>query len=67
MKEANGKGPDEEETDEGEHGKDNQLRHYAASESVRQAGKHGSDREADDEEITSCELQNQADYSNYGP
>jgi hypothetical protein len=67
MKETNGKGPYEEETDEGEDGKHYQLRYHTASKSVCDAGKHGSDREADDEEIACRELQNQADYSQYGP
>ena len=67
MEETNCKGPYEEETDEGEDGKDYQLRYYATTQSVGDAGKHGSDREADDEEIACRKLQNQADYSQYGP
>ena len=67
VKEANGKGTHEEEACQREDSKHDELQDDAATKSVCQAGKYRSDGETDDEKITSRKLQNQANYSHYGP
>jgi hypothetical protein len=67
MQPTQGYWTDEYDAEKREDGEDEYLPVDAQAENCRNDGKHGTNGEADDEEVTRRKLQNQADDGNDGP